>query len=325
MPRKLSSPFCGERVQHVVAAGERRAEAEPLLPLPPGREGGGVGRVLDVGGEDIVLAVEAEGDPAAAGAVAEAADVLVVAVRDDDVARLDLLHCLAEGGDDRVEVGVDVGVVELDVVHEERVRVVVEELRALVEERRVVLVAFDHEIGAGSELEVLIEVQRDAADDHARIAAGRLEEPRHQRGRRRLAVRAGDDDRVLPADEEVVDRLGHGGVRQVELQGRGRLGVRARRDVADDHEVGPKRLQVLLRIALQHGDAEALQVIGHRRIDVLVGAADFVAALLEHAGQRGHRRPGDSDQIDAVDSGQFFDVRHRRALRARTVLFRQSL
>ena len=46
---------------------------------------------------------------------------------------------------DRGEVGKDVGVVELEVVEHRGARPVVHELRALVEERRVVLVGLDHE------------------------------------------------------------------------------------------------------------------------------------------------------------------------------------
>ena len=51
------------------------------------------------------------------------------------------------------EIGVDVGVVELDVREDERVRKVVEEFGAFVEEGGVVLVAFDDEVARGAELE----------------------------------------------------------------------------------------------------------------------------------------------------------------------------
>jgi hypothetical protein len=45
-----------------------------------------------------------------------------------------------------IEVAVDVGVVELDGRDDERARTVVQKLRGLVEEGRVVLVAFDDEV-----------------------------------------------------------------------------------------------------------------------------------------------------------------------------------
>ena len=70
----------------------------------------------------------------------------------------------------RVEVGVDVGVVELDVVDDGDVGQVLQELRRLVEEGAVVLVAFDDEVAALPDpiaRPVLAEVPRDAADEHA--------------------------------------------------------------------------------------------------------------------------------------------------------------
>ena len=193
------------------------------LPFPPRRERVPFRRELDVRRVDVAAARHAEGEPARARIGAQRHHVRVVAVRHDHVARRDLLHAVAERFDDRVEVRVDVGVIELDVVQQERVRVVVQKLRTFVEERRVVFVAFDDELRPVAELEVLIEIERDPADDHARIASGRFQQPRHQRRRRGLAVRPGHDDRMLPFDEELMDRLGHRRVRQVELQRARRL------------------------------------------------------------------------------------------------------
>ena len=56
----------------------------------------------------------------------------------------------AERQQHRVEVGVDVGVIELDVVDDGDVGQVLEELRRLVEERAVVLVALDDEVAAAA-------------------------------------------------------------------------------------------------------------------------------------------------------------------------------
>ena len=53
-----------------------------------------------------------------------------------------------------LQVAVDVGVVELDGGDEERVGVVVQELRTLVEERGIVLVALDDEPLAAADAEV---------------------------------------------------------------------------------------------------------------------------------------------------------------------------
>ena len=46
---------------------------------------------------------------------------------------------------DRRQIFVDIGVIELEIVEDQRPRAVVNELGALVEERRVVLIGLDHE------------------------------------------------------------------------------------------------------------------------------------------------------------------------------------
>ena len=72
----------------------------------------------------------------------------------------------------RVEVRIDVRVIELDVVDDGDVGQVLQELRRLVEERAVVLVALDHEVASLPDAvarPVLAEVAGDAADEHARI------------------------------------------------------------------------------------------------------------------------------------------------------------
>ena len=61
------------------------------------------------------------------------------------------IHEPPEGQPDRIEVRIDVGVIELDVVDDRDVRQVLQELRRLVEECAVVLVAFDHEVAAAAD------------------------------------------------------------------------------------------------------------------------------------------------------------------------------
>ena len=257
-----------------------------------------------------MTAIGAECDPLCSRIGAQLRHVRIIAVRQDRIARCHLLNSFAKCIDDRVQVGVDVRVIEFDVVDDQSVGPVVQKFRTLVEECRVVLVAFYDELGALSQLEILVEIEGNAANDHARIASRGLEHPGHERSGGRFPVRAGDDNRVFPFDEELVNRLGHRCVRQVHLQRRFSFRIRARSGIADDHQIGPKRLQMLARIPFENRDAETLEVCRHRRIDVLIRAADFVAALLQHAGERGHCGAADSDQINAFDLREFFDVRH---------------
>jgi len=78
-----------------------------------------------------------------------------------------------------------------------RLGLVVEKLGALVEERGVVLVAFDHEVFAAADPPALTERDRHAADEQRRIATRLDQNMSDQRRRGGLAMRAGNDDRVL--------------------------------------------------------------------------------------------------------------------------------
>src|SRR5258708_35364732 len=107
----------------------------------------------------------------------------------------------------RLEVSEDVRVIELDVVDHCDLWQVMHKLAALVEKRRVVFVPFDNEPFAFGEPRALAQVIRDAADEIARLEAVVLEDPRQQRGRRGLAMRARDHQRPLPADEKLLKQL----------------------------------------------------------------------------------------------------------------------
>ena len=120
----------------------------------------------------------------------------VVGADQQQPAPRDQVHEAAEGHADRLEVGIDVGVVVLDVVDDGDVGQVFEELGGLVEERAVVLVPFDDELAAAADPVAAAEVLGDAADEHARVGAAMRQQPAGQRRGGRLAVRAGNDDRA---------------------------------------------------------------------------------------------------------------------------------
>ena len=142
-----------------------------------------------------------------------------------------LLHVL--------EIAVDVGVVELDRRDHQRARVVVQELRRLVEEGRVVLVALDDEVLALPFAEAPVEVERVAADQQRRIAPGSVQQRRDQARGGRLAVRAGDHDRVLARDRELVERVRERAVGEPLVDRGARLGIVRAHRVADHDEIGP--------------------------------------------------------------------------------------
>ncbi len=150
--------------------------------------------------------------------------VRLVAVHKGHAAARDDVEQALEGQLDGVDRVVDVGVVELDVVHHDTLRKVVEELRALVEEGGVVFVAFeDVELGV-REHRTLAEVFRQSADQEAGVASGVPEQPRQHRGGGGFPVGAGDDEVAFAAQEELLQDLGEGMVEQLAVE-RG-LGLR---------------------------------------------------------------------------------------------------
>ena len=170
-------------------------------------------------------------------------DVRVAGVGDDQAVARHHAQQLMELPLDRGDVGIDVGVVVLEIVEHRGARPVVNELGALVEERRVVLVRLDDEVLAAAEPRRDVEVAGHAADQESRLEAGVLEDPREDARSRGLAVRAGDGER--PAAREHVPRqpLRPGRVGNAALQQRFDQRVAAAHDVADDDDV---RLQLQL-------------------------------------------------------------------------------
>ena len=87
-------------------------------------------------------------------------EVAVGGVPDDAAAAGHGAHQVVELALDGRDVRIDVGVVELEVVEDQGARAVVNELRALVEERGVVLVGLDHEESPGAKPRADAEVGR---------------------------------------------------------------------------------------------------------------------------------------------------------------------
>ena len=164
---------------------------------------------------------------------------------------------LAEGLGDLIEVAVDIGVVEFDIVDDEDFGQIVEEFGPLGEEGAVVFVAFNDKMLALAEAVGAIRALRQARDEEGGIEATGTEEVGGQRGSRGFAVRAGDDDRALAADKEIAQHF-----RQREIGDFGGecgfdLGITARNGVADDDHIG-RGLEVFSCVALVEFDPQAL-------------------------------------------------------------------
>src|SRR5262249_10073946 len=116
-----------------------------------------------------------------------------------------------EGEHHCVEIFVNVRVIELDVVDDGDVRKVLEKLGRLVEKGAVVLVALDDEVRPRPQAVAGPrggEVPSNAAYEHARVSPGVGQHPADQRGGRRLAVGAGDDNGASTPEKCVAKGLG---------------------------------------------------------------------------------------------------------------------
>src|SRR5690606_13634432 len=97
-------------------------------------------------------------------------------------------------------------------------RLVVDELAALVEKRGVVLVALDDEPLTLGEPRAFSKVLRDPADQEAWLPPAVLENPGQQRRGRRLAMRARDHERAPALNEELAEERRQGRVRKLPLE-----------------------------------------------------------------------------------------------------------
>jgi len=120
-------------------------------------------------------------------------DVLAGVVGHDAPTARDKIHQPLEGNLHRVQIGIDVGVIKLDVSQDQRIGKVVQELRSLVEEGGVVLVALNNEGTGGPQLKADAKILRHTANQKRRLKAGivvarRLIDPGQHAGRGGLAV-----------------------------------------------------------------------------------------------------------------------------------------
>ena len=303
----------GDLVVEVVLADQHALEAAPRVPVA--QDGEQLDAALGVDAVDAAVPLLADAVLAdlARRLLTDVAHVVVVPPRHDAAAAAALVgrghdgHELAEALLDVVEVPVDVGVVELDARDERGARSVVEELRPLVEEGGVVLVALDGEGVARAGARRALEVGHAPADQEAGVLSGGFEEPGDEGRRRRLAVRAGDDDAPLLRKDQRAEELGERAVEQLGGEERYGLLVVGADDVADDDEVRRAAAagsgEVLRVVADHHVDPERREVVAHRRVDARVGAGDLEPGVHQHAGERGHGGAADAHDVNAVRRG----------------------
>ena len=192
-----------QRVRDVVAAGERQGDLDLAGLLVVDAEPARLGQRLDPAQRmQVVAGLQAVEEGAAAGAGGQLAHLGGVAAGDQEAVRGEQREQPRVGVPERLRSRVEVGVVVLGAGQQQRLGLVVEELGAAVEVGGVVLVPLDDEAVAGAVVEARRQVLGRAADQVAGIAAAGGVDPGGHRGRRRLAVGAGDHQRAVVVEEE---------------------------------------------------------------------------------------------------------------------------
>src|SRR3954452_19864534 len=290
----------GGLIPHVVGADERHLEDTERGAAAPDLESRRCTGSLEIVRLPVGVLARAERLHARDGFGGQRACAGAVGADQQEPATRHQVHEPPERERHRVEVGVDVGVIEFDVADARDVREIFQELGGLVEKGAVVFVAFDDEVAtmadpiAGS---LLTKVARDAADQHAGIGAAVRQQPARQRRRGRLPVRAGENNRTGAPEKMFADRLGQRAIADLSVQRLLELGVAARNRVADDDQVEITG-DVLRLISDERANPFRGEEVAHRRVHVLVRSLDVVPFPLQHRGERGHRRAAYADQMN---------------------------
>ena len=90
-------------------------------------------------------------------------------------------------------------------------------------------------------------------------------------------MRAGNDQRTLTANKIFSHDLRLRAVQKLAVQHFFQFQITARNSVADNRHIGPD-VGVIRFITVEDLDAETGELSGHRRIDILIRAGDFVSA-----------------------------------------------
>jgi hypothetical protein len=161
-------------------------------------------------------------------------------------------------------------------------------------ERAVRFVGLDHCPVALAQPRVRAVGVDDAAVDHRRIEPARVQQRRHQRRRRGLAVGAGDRDGALQAHDlgQHLRAVDH---RQAAAAGLDQFGVVLLDRGRDDDDAGGA--QVLGAVALVDGDAQPFQPLGDLRA-AGIRALDGMTEAGEDLGDARHADAADADEMD---------------------------
>ena len=140
-----------------------------------------------------------------------------------------------------------------------------------------------------------------AADDERRVEPGTVQREGAHRRRGRLAVCAGDCQHVAMPKDVVGQPLRSRHIVQIGVENCLNQGVAAGDDIANDETVGFE-LQLIRRIALNQLDAERLELVRHRWINVGIAAGDLVAGLARKRRKAAHEGAANAENVDVHET-----------------------
>src|SRR6185312_2569778 len=149
------------------------------------------------------------------------------------------VHQALESGLDRVQIFIYVRMIELDRSQNYSIGKIVQELRAFVEERGIVLVAFKNEILAISQVKAAAKIFRNSANQKGRMRSRVFKNPGEHGRRRSLAVGAGYDQYFFAAQKFIVQKLWQRAKRDALIEHMFEFNIAARDRVAHNHEIRP--------------------------------------------------------------------------------------
>src|SRR5204863_9576720 len=150
----------------------------------------------------------------------------------------------------RIEVLVNIGVIEFDVVNDGNFGEVMHELRALVEIGRVVFVAFNDEVIAVGDAKTDAEVLHHATDHERWIESCLVDDPRGETRRGRLAVSTRDYQRAPAANEFILQNFWQRSIDETTIQRLFNLWISPGNGIADNNAIGS--LTEVLRVVAAH-------------------------------------------------------------------------
>ena len=119
-------------------------------------------------------------------------------------------------------------------------------------------------------------------------------------------MRSRDDQDFFVSQEFVVQQLWQRAEWDSLIENMLQFDVAAGHGIADNNQVRA-RFEILGVERLCDRNVQAAEEVGHRRVRGGVGTRDAESAVFQHAGERGHGRAADADQVNVFGLSHAFE------------------